>query len=159
MFLLMATYGLGAGEVIRLRARDIDWSAKIIRVRRPKTGVCVELPLLQGVAKALAVYLQRGRPRHALGDQIFVTTALPHQGLTSGAIRHRVRKHARLAGVAADILGAHIFRHSHATRQIEGRVRPQIVSDILGHRDPSSISAYVRVALKRLRMVALPVPR
>jgi site-specific recombinase XerD len=38
-------------------------------------------------------------------------------------------------------------------------VRPQIVSDILGHRDPSSLSAYVRVALKRLRVVALPVPR
>lgn len=159
MLLLMATYGLGAGEVIRLRGRDIDWRSKVLRVRRPKTGVGVELPLLPGVAKTLAEYLQRGRPRHALGDQVFVTKALPHRGLTSGAVRHRVREYARRAGVFADVLGAHIFRHSHATRQIEDCVRPQIVSDILGHRRPSSTSVYIRVALKRLRMVALPVPK
>jgi hypothetical protein len=33
------------------------------------------------------------------------------------------------------------------------------VSDILGHRSSSSTSVYVRVALERLRAVALPVPR
>ena len=124
MLLLMATYGLGAAEVLRLRAPDIDWRAKILRVDRPKTGVRVELPLLQGVAKALAIYLQRGRPRHALADRLFVTKALPHQGLTSGAIRHRVREYARRAGVATEILGAHIFRHSHATPNRMPRASP-----------------------------------
>jgi site-specific recombinase XerD len=35
----------------------------------------------------------------------------------------------------------------------------KVVSDILGHRSVSSTSVYVRVALKRLRGVALAVPR
>jgi hypothetical protein len=33
------------------------------------------------------------------------------------------------------------------------------VAGILGHRRPESTSAYVRVALRRLRPLALPVPR
>jgi site-specific recombinase XerD len=52
-----------------------------------------------------------------------------------------------------------VFRHSHATRQIDGGVHAKIVGDILGHRRPSSTSLYVRLALKRLRTVALPVPQ
>jgi site-specific recombinase XerD len=35
----------------------------------------------------------------------------------------------------------------------------KVISDILGHRSSSSTSIYVRVALRRLRTVALPVPR
>jgi len=55
--------------------------------------------------------------------------------------------------------GSHVLRHSHACRQIEGGAPPKVVSDILGHRRPSSTSAYVRVATERLRRMALPVPK
>jgi hypothetical protein len=34
-----------------------------------------------------------------------------------------------------------------------------VVGEILGHRRPQSTSAYIRVAMRRLRRVALPVPR
>jgi site-specific recombinase XerD len=56
------------------------------------------------------------------------------------------------------VLGAHIFRHSHASRQVDSGANLKIVSEILGHRSSSSTSVYVRVALKRLRSVGLPVP-
>lgn len=159
MLLLMASYGLGGGEVVHLRLDDIDWRAHILRARRPKTAVPIELPLLPAVARAIAAYLRRGRPSHALGREIFVTSALPHRGLTTSALRHKIRKYARCAGIVTSKLGCHIFRHSHATRQIDAGAPPKIVSDILGHRRPSSTSVYVRLALQRLRTVALPVPR
>lgn len=57
------------------------------------------------------------------------------------------------------MLGGHLFRHSHACRQIDQRTPPRILSSILGHRDLESTSIYARVALKRLRGIALPVPR
>jgi integrase/recombinase XerD len=57
------------------------------------------------------------------------------------------------------VIGAHAFRHSHASRQIDSGANVKVVSDILGHRSSSSTSVYVRVALERLRAVALPVPR
>lgn len=157
MLLLMASYGLGSMEVARLRLDDIDWPGSTIRVRRMKTAVTIELPLLPGVARALATYVRRGRPAHATAREVFVTVGLPHEPITSATIRHQVKKYADLAGVA--IQGSHAFRHSHATRQIDLGASPKIVSDILGHRRPSSTSVYVRVALRRLRSLALPVPR
>ena len=159
MLLTMATYGMGAGEVLGLRVDDVDWRARTLRVRRPKTETAIVLPLLDQVARALADYLRRGRPVHAAAREIFVSFKMPYPRLTaSSAIRHRIVKHATAAGLTATFLGSHVLRHSHACRQIEGGAPPKVVSDILGHRRPSSTSAYVRVAVDRLRGLALPVP-
>jgi integrase/recombinase XerD len=157
--LLLATYGLGAAEVLALRLADLDWHAGILRVRRPKTNVHIELPLLPAVAKALTAYLRLERPPAKSVQFLFLRKNMPYERLTSAAIRHRVRLYARLARVPAKVIGAHAFRHSHASRQIDSGANVKIVSDILGHRSSSSTSVYVRVALKRLRTVALPVPR
>lgn len=159
MFLMMATYGFGAAEVLGLRLDDVDWESKILHARRPKTGALIELPLLPAVAKVLAAYLRHERPSHADSRRIFLDSRMPHYPLTSGAIRHRIRHYANRAGINVDVLGAHIFRHSHVTRQVDAGTNLKIVSDILGHRRPSSTSVYVRVALRRLRTVSLPVPQ
>lgn len=159
MLLTMATYGMGAGEVLGLRLDDIDWSGHTLRVRRPKTGVSIVLPLLDPIARALADYLRYERPTHAVAREIFVSHRMPHQRLASAsAICHRLAKHATEAKLAPTFLGSHVLRHSHACRQIEIGATPKVVSDILGHRRPSSTSAYVRVATNRLRGVALRVP-
>ncbi len=160
LFLMMATYGMGAGEIIGLTLDDIDWTARTIRIRRPKTGVVTLLPLLDPVARAIARYLRRHRPAHARDRAIFVSQRLPHTKLTgASALKHRLVMYANRAGVHAGFLGTHVFRHTHATRQIEAGTSAKIVGDILGHRRPESTSAYVRSALPRLRSVSLPVPR
>jgi integrase/recombinase XerD len=159
MLLLMAAYGLGAAEVLSLRLEDVDWQAGILRVRRPKTAVPIELPLLPPVARALSAYLQAERPPAATIRRIFLSADMPYEPLTSGAIRHRIRHYAQQAGIAAKVIGAHAIRHSHASRQVDAGANLKVVSDILGHQRSSSTSVYVRVALRRLRMVALPVPR
>jgi integrase/recombinase XerD len=160
MLLMMASYGLGAAEVRTLDLDDVDWKSRSIRVRRPKTGVVTHLPLLAGVARALADYLRRERPVHAESRALFVADGLPHRRLSgSHAIADRLARHAAAAGIDAVSTGAHVLRHTHASRQIDIGAPPKVVSDILGHRSSSSTSAYVRVALRRLRAVSLPVPR
>jgi site-specific recombinase XerD len=159
MLLLLASYGMGGAEVAQLRLADIDWTARTLRVRRPKTGATTELPLMPAVARALAAYLRRARPSPSAAREVFLTIGMPHRPISPSAVRHQVRKHATAAGIAREFRGAHVFRHSHATRQIDLAARPKIVSDILGHRRSASTSAYVRVAVRRLRGLALPVPR
>ncbi|MGD9881619.1 MAG: tyrosine-type recombinase/integrase [Reyranella sp.] len=84
---------------------------------------------------------------------------MPFSPLTaSAAIRHIIVKHAKVAGLTAPYLGSHVLRHSHAARRVDLGVRPQVLSDLLGHRDPEAISAYVRIATETLRDVSLPVP-
>jgi integrase/recombinase XerD len=159
LLLLMATYGLGASEASSIRLDDIDWHARTFRVTRPKTGVPIDLPLLAPVARALAGYLRRSRPRSAPTRHLFVGMTGAHGPLaSSSAVRHIVRKHASAAGLPLDGIGSHTLRHSHATRQINDGASLKVVGDILGHRSPAVTSTYVRVALDRLREIALPVP-
>jgi integrase/recombinase XerD len=159
LLLMMSVYGFGAGEVVRLKLDDIDWCAGTIHIVRPKTGVEFLLPLLPAVARALECYLRQGRPKHPGTRHLFVSVRAPHQWLAcSGAVRHILHKHARSARVSAPFLGTHVLRHTHASRHIELGTRPKVVSDILGHRDPQSTSAYIRVATEPLRRMALPVP-
>jgi site-specific recombinase XerD len=157
ILLLMATYGLGAAEVVALRLDDIDWATTVLKVRRPKTGATITLPLLPVVARVIVSYLRRGRPRQARTRALFVSSPLPHRAMSTSAIRFLVRQHARAAGISVPVSG-HMLRHSHATRQIDAGANPKVVGDILGHRRPASTSVYIRVAWRRLRGVGLPVP-
>jgi integrase/recombinase XerD len=159
MLLLMAAYGLGAAEVLSLRLEDVDWQAGVLRARRPKTKVCIELPLLPPIARALAAYLRCERPPAKGTAQLFLSKKMPYSPISSAAIRYRIRHYAARAGVAAKVIGAHAFRHSHASRQVDAGANLKVVSEILGHRSASSTSVYIRVAIRRLRRVGLPVPR
>lgn len=159
LLLMMSVYGFGAGEVIGLSLGDLDWRAATVRVRRPKTGVTFELPLLPAVARALLDYLRRGRPAHTPARSLFVTMRTPFKRLSgSSAVRHILHDAARRAGVTAPFLGTHVLRHTHACRQLELGTAPKLIGDVLGHRDPESTSAYLRVATERLRELSLPVP-
>lgn len=159
LLLMMASYGMGAAEILHLRLEDIDWRASVLRVVRPKTGVETSLPLLPGIGEALVAYLQDGRPRHATTRSVFVSAVAPHGPMTAAAVRFAVGSHAHAAGVTGPMLGSHVLRHSHACRQIDLDAPAKVVGDILGHRDPSSTSAYIRIATTRLRALALPVPQ
>lgn len=160
LLLMMSTYGLGAGEVTRLQLHDIDWNTGTLQMVRPKTGVHFVLPLLPAVGKVLARYLRHGRPAHTPTRHVFVQMKVPFDALTSSsAIRHILVKHAQAAGIEAAYLGSHVLRHSNAARQLDVGTQPRVLTELLGHRDSQSLSAYVRIATLPLREVSLPVPR
>ena len=159
ILMLMAMYGFGAAEVISLRLDDVHWQERFLDVVRPKTGTRIRLPLLSAAARALAAYLRNSRPVDAPTRAIFVRRQFPHVSFSSSAIRYMVRMYARRAGVQVRLLGAHVFRHSHASRQIDLQAAPKVLSEILGHRHLETTSIYARVAVERLRKLALPVPR
>jgi site-specific recombinase XerD len=160
LLLMMSTYGLGAGEVIRLQLQDIDWNAGTLQMSRPKTGVNFVLPLLPSVGKVLARYLRHGRPPHTPTRHVFVQIKVPFEALTAAsAVRHILAKHAKAAGIQAVYLGSHVLRHSNAARQLDVGTQARVLSELLGHRDSQSLSAYVRIATQPLREISLPVPR
>jgi integrase len=119
MLLLLATYGLGAAEVLNLRLEDLDWQAGILRACRPKTKVRIELPSLPAVAKALTAYLRWERSPAKGTVRLFLSKRMPYDPITSGAIRHRIRLYAGQAGLSTKVIGAHAFRQ----RRGQGRHR------------------------------------
>ncbi len=157
-YLLFCAYGLSTAEVIGLRLNDIDWDARILHIRRAKNSATVDLPLLPSVAKAIATYLEGGRPAAALVRNVFVRHCIPYGPLGRCCIGQRVKTWASIAHVRAPYLGAHLFRHSFATFQLEHGTPLKVIGDLLGHRSSQSTTVYVRSALARLRRLALPVP-
>ena len=57
MIMLLAVYGLRAGEVARLSLDDVRWEQREVLVRRSKSGARHKYPLVASVAEALWVYL------------------------------------------------------------------------------------------------------
>lgn len=55
-------------------------------------------------------------------------------------------------------IGAHLIRHSLATRLVSQRTPINEVADLLGHRSIDTTAIYVKVAVPQLAEVALPFP-
>jgi integrase/recombinase XerD len=112
------------------------------------------------VGKVLARYLRHGRPPHTRTRHVFIQAKVPFGALTaSSAVRHVLVKHVKAAGIQAAYVGSHVLRHSNAARQVDVGTQARTLSELLGHRDSQSLSAYVRIATQTLREVSLPVPR
>jgi site-specific recombinase XerD len=159
ILLLLATYGMRAGEITRLQLNDIDWRADRIFVRHTKTGSQSILPLLPAVGEALLAYLRRGRPKTAVRE-IFIRTRAPYRGFESGSSLYApTRRRLEAAGVQPNgKRGPHAFRHARAVSLLRDGTPMKIIGDVLGHRSAASTSVYLKLATEDLRNVALEIP-
>jgi site-specific recombinase XerD len=160
MFLMLATYGLRSGEVLRLRLEDIDWREERLRIRQSKTGIESFLPLMPPVGEALLKYLKEGRP-DTDWREVFLRVRAPFTPLAGSAslasvILYRLRE----SGIEVKGRhGAHAFRFARALSMLRASVSPKWIGDVLGHRSASSTQTYLRLATEDLRALSLDVPR
>ena len=161
MLLLLATYGLRAGEVVRLRVDDIDWREERLRVRHSKTGVESLLPLVAPVGEALLNYLQHGRPKTVVRE-VFLRVHAPHGAFGRGGCVDTVISR-RLQEAGIDVKGrkhgSHAFRFARAANLLHASVSLKSIGDLLGHRTVSSTAIYLRLPSDGLRAISLEVPR
>ncbi len=66
ILMLLATYGLRAGEVTALQLDDLDWRHDRLRVRHSKTHAISELPLLANVGDAISSTSGMADPRSGI---------------------------------------------------------------------------------------------
>jgi site-specific recombinase XerD len=157
ILLLLARLGLRSGEVASLTLDDIDWEAGLLRVCG-KRGARNELPLPAEVGKAIATYLQQGRPtsddRH-----VFLRVIAPVRGfLATGGVGSIVHHRIKRAGIATPTRGAHQFRHGLATEMLRKGASLSEIGDVLGHRHPQTTTIYTKVDLKALRTLVISWP-
>jgi site-specific recombinase XerD len=153
ILLLLAVYGLRAGEVSRLLLEDIDWEGETVIFRRSKRQGVHSYPLSRTVGDAIIRYLKDVRPRSD-HREVFLTLCAPIQPIRGQTLWHLVAK--RLRTVAPDIKhhGPHALRHACATRLINEGLSLKEVGDHLGHRVPDTTRIYSKVDLPHLREVA-----
>lgn len=153
VILLLARLGLRAGEVVALQLADIDWQAGELKIRNGHTRED-RLPLPHDVGEALAKYLSETRPRCS-SRQVFLRAQAPIGGFSSGsAVATIVRRALRRAGIDAPSMGAHVLRHTLATRLLrEGSSLPEI-GEVLRHRRLQTTTIYAKVDWASLRAIA-----
>ena len=157
MFLLIATYGLRASEVVALSLEDICWRQGILRIRQRKTSSPLELPLTNEVLSALVKHLQR-TPPPASYRRVFLRMRAPRGVLKPTAVTEAFQAMVRRSGLGIPYQGPHCLRHSYAVHLLKNGTPLKTIGDILGHRTAESTSIYLRLATGDLREVALAVP-
>jgi site-specific recombinase XerD len=159
MLMLLATYGLRAGEVSHLQLGDVDWRGDRLWIRHSKTGSRSCLPLMPKVGRALLAYLQRGRPR-CTAREFFIRCYAPRRGfLTSSTVNSMLRRYLDETGIKpVGKHGPHIFRHSRAVTLLRAGVSVKEIGDVLGHRSAASTNVYLKLNDHELRSVALSIP-
>lgn len=154
MLAMLATYGLRACEVASLKLDDIDWRNDRIKIRERKAGNTTIYPLAPAVGAALIEYLKNARPT-TTDRHVFFRTVAPYEPISSAAITSRAAFYIRKAGIEVPRPGSHTLRHSCVQRLVDADFSLKHIGDYVGHRSASSTQIYAKIAVERLREVAL----
>jgi site-specific recombinase XerD len=154
---LLARLGVRAHEVVRLCLEDINWHEGRIVIRSGKTRHDRVLPLSHDVGRAVADYLRWGRPTTS-SRVIFLHCRAPFRPFADAAAISRIAARALVrTGVTGHTrLGAHMFRHTAASRMVNRGASFKDIADVLGHQSLQTTGIYAKLDLATLAEVALP---
>jgi len=152
MLLLLAVYGLRAGEVAALRLEDFDWEQEVLTVVRGKGQRPRTYPLCRPVGDAVLRYLHDVRPRSDRRE-VFITVLAPFRPLHSATVGGMVSRRLHTLGLTLPHYGAHVLRHACARHLLAQGFSLKEIGDHLGHRSPEATRIYAKVNLTALRMV------
>ncbi len=150
--LLYAT-GMRVSELISLRLSDVNLNMCYVTCTDKKNERII--PFGQTAKKALAEYLEKGRPailKNSNSDSFFTNTSgrqMSRQGFWKV-----LKGYAAQAGIETDIT-PHTLRHSFATHMIQNGADLKSLQEMLGHSDISTTQMYVNLSLNRMRNVYL----
>lgn len=153
---LLLYTGLRACDIASIQLEDIDWNVNVLYVTQNKTQIPLALPLTNIIGNSLFDYITK--ERNSNQTALFIRNdGAPFQSnnvvysviqiFKAGVIRQR----------KGDRKGTHIFRHHIATRLLENNVSRPVISQILGHSNPSSIETYLSADMHHLRECALDI--
>ena len=153
LFELAYGSGLRAEELVNLDMSSLDPDAEELRVDG-KGGRTRVVPAGEPAWRAIARYLERGRPALMTGDgqrpepAVFISKS--GRRLSTSDIRRRLALWARRAA-AQEGISPHTFRHSFATHLLEGGADLRSIQELLGHATISTTQTYTRVESARLK--------
>ena len=157
IILLLARLGLRAGDLWQMRIADIDWGQGLLRVHG-KGRRTVALPLPQDAGDAVLAYLERARPA-VTEERLFLCICAPFKPFASSSeisgILSRLLTRAGITGVPT---GAHMFRHSLATKLLRKGAGLEAVGAVLRHQSPDTTSIYAKVDIPMLQKIAQTWP-
>lgn len=160
MILLATRMGMRAGDIAKLKKDEVDFFTGYLHFIQEKTLVPLTLQMPDEVIRALRTYLDNQKTVFQ-DDYVFHSMSAPYGRVTSGIIRHAVKRYLTAAGI--DIShrkhGPHAFRSSLASSMVNDGGSYETVRRILGHTNPDIIKHYARSDVENLRLCSIEPPQ
>ncbi len=141
--------GLRISELCGLRADDIDWSERIVRVRgkgKKERLVPVGEPALEAIDNYWGTL-----PQPPAGQSpVFFAETKKSAPLRPLQLSRRLKKHLAIAGLDPG-LTPHKLRHSYATHLLDAGADLRSVQELLGHAHLVTTQVYTHVTTERLK--------
>jgi len=153
LLMLLAVYGLRAGEVAALRLQDFDWDREVLNVPHSKSQRPRTYPLCRPVGDAIIRYLREVRPESERREAFLILVA-PFRPLVAKTLGRVVERRLHALGLTLPHYGPHVLRHACATHLLSQGLSLKEIGDHLGHRSPETTRIYAKVDLAALRTVA-----
>ena len=162
--MLTLAYGCGlrAGEVVRLRAGDIDSEQMIIRIVQAKGRKDRHVMLPAEVLGLLRQWWKVRPSRHDAGVVLEQRWLFPgrsqHLPLTTRQFSRLFKEATKAAGLRKT-LSLHTLRHSFATHLLEDGKDIRLIQALLGHDKLETTARYTRVATGMIAKIESPLAR
>lgn len=153
ILMLLYSAGLRVGEVVRLRARDLDPSRRAIHIRGGK-GRKDRYTLLSDTAWAAVRRFVAG----AEPDEYIFPGPNSNRPLSVRSVQRVVHEARRRAGINK-ALTPHTLRHSFATHLLESGVDLRYIQELLGHASTKTTQIYTHVSRRELGRIVSPLDR
>jgi integrase/recombinase XerC len=143
--------GLRISELCGLRAEDLDWSERLVRVRgkgRKERLVPIGEPALKAIQNYWSLLPQVPAGQTA----IFQSHSIKTGPLSPGLLQQRLKKYLVLAGLDPH-LTPHKLRHSYATHLLDAGADLRSVQELLGHAHLATTQVYTHITTDRLKRV------
>jgi len=142
--------GLRVSEAVRLKPAAIDSQRMVIRVEAGKGRKDRYVMLSPRLLDILRNYWLAARPKEWL-----FTGYVDGEPISTFAVEHACRKARRDAGITKPV-SPHSLRHAFAVHLLEAGTDLRTIQLLLGHRNLSTTSRYLRLATSKVCATASP---
>ena len=147
---MLYSAGLRRGELLKLKASDIDYQRNLIMVRRGK-GVKDRVTLLSQVTYAVLLkYLEIYQPKE------FLFEGIDGQPYSERSVNNIVKRSAIRAGIVKNV-SPHTLRHSFATHLLERGTDIRYIQELLGHDSSRTTERYTHMTKKGFEQLKSPL--
>ena len=160
--MLALAYGCGlrSGEIVRLKAGDIDSAQNIIRIEQSKGLKDRHVMLPPEVLSLLRQWWKERPTRDDAGvpplERWLFPGRRPGRPMTTRQLSRLFHDAVEAAGIRKPVT-LHSLRHSFATHLLEDGTDIRLIQALLGHVKLDTTARYTRVATGRIAAVASPL--
>ena len=150
MLSLIYSCGLRCGELLKLKASDIDSKRGLILVKQAKGRKDRIVPLSNKILELLRQYWQLHEPKNYIFEGKKIGEMYDERSLQQ-VLKQAIYK----AGIKKPVT-LHWLRHSYATHLLENGTDLRYIQEILGHRSSKTTEIYTHVSNKAIQQIVSP---